>query len=341
MKWISFIVPAYNSEKYLNKCIDSLLVVIEDAEIVIINDGSTDHTEKIALDYQAAYPNAIKVVSKANGGHGSGINKGVEVASGKYFKVVDSDDWLNEDGIKDLVYTIKNHQLNGIEIDMYLTNFVYDKPAEQKQFVRQYHKQFKPHTVLAWEQVKRFKFSSVILMHAITYKTELLRAFYTPLPHHTFYVDNIYAYQMLPYIHTIYYTNKLVYHYYIGRADQSVNRMIFVNRYEQQIRVMHIMLSKFSYNEIVELPKPLKRYMFFCLSIIMIVTTLFTTANTTYDRKVLLESLWNDLKEKDEKLYKKLAFRSRLLLINWLPWRVKGLLMTTGYKLLNKMYHFG
>ena len=98
MKYITFTVPCYNSQDYMERCIDSLLPGGEDVEIIIVNDGSTDATAQIADDYAARYPGIVRAVHKKNGGHGSGVNKGLELATGAYFKVVDSDDWL-DDGI--------------------------------------------------------------------------------------------------------------------------------------------------------------------------------------------------------------------------------------------------
>src|SRR5690554_2632255 len=109
MKLITFAVPSYNSQDYLHKCIESLLLAGNECEIIIINDGSTDNTLKIAKDYQNKYPNIIKVIDKENGGHGSGVNSGLKAASGLYFKVVDSDDWADAEGLKTLINTIKSH----------------------------------------------------------------------------------------------------------------------------------------------------------------------------------------------------------------------------------------
>jgi glycosyltransferase involved in cell wall biosynthesis len=99
MKKISFVVPCYNSEDYMERCIDSLLVLGEDVEIIIVNDGSKDNTGKIADKYQKKYPTIVKAIHKENGGHGSGVNAGIKNAKGKYFKVVDSDDWLDKDSL--------------------------------------------------------------------------------------------------------------------------------------------------------------------------------------------------------------------------------------------------
>ena len=103
MKLISFVVPCYNSQAYMKKCVDSLLVAGEDAEIIIVNDGSTDITLKIAKTYRANFPSIVRVIDKPNGGHGSGVNAGLKVAEGLYFKVVDSDDWLDKAALLKLI----------------------------------------------------------------------------------------------------------------------------------------------------------------------------------------------------------------------------------------------
>ena len=93
MKILSIVVPTYNVEKYLERCIDSLVYdekVLNDLEILIVNDGSKDNSLQIAKKYEKQYPNTIKVIDKENGGHGSTINAGLKVATGKYFRVIDS-----------------------------------------------------------------------------------------------------------------------------------------------------------------------------------------------------------------------------------------------------------
>ena len=107
MKLITFAIPCHNSEKYMKKCIDSLLVAKDDIEIIIVNDGSTDDTQKIANQYAKKYPDTIKAIHKENGGHGSGVNVGLENATGLYYKVVDSDDWVDKNSLLKVIETIK------------------------------------------------------------------------------------------------------------------------------------------------------------------------------------------------------------------------------------------
>ena len=108
MKYITFAVPCYNSENYMRRCIDSLLAGGRDVEIILINDGSTDRTAQIADEYQLAHPDIVRAVHKENGGHGSGVNKGLELARGVYYKVVDSDDWLDQEAYRKLLARVKD-----------------------------------------------------------------------------------------------------------------------------------------------------------------------------------------------------------------------------------------
>ena len=95
MKLLTFAIPCYNSQDYMEKCIDSILVGGEDVEILIIDDGSKDRTAEIADDYAKRYPTIVKAIHQENGGHGEAVNAGIRNATGIYFKVVDSDDCVD------------------------------------------------------------------------------------------------------------------------------------------------------------------------------------------------------------------------------------------------------
>ena len=108
MKLLSIAIPCYNSEQYMRKCIDSLLVGGEDVEILIVDDGSTkDRTAEIADEYAAEFPTIVKAIHKENGGHGSAVNAGIANATGLYFKVVDSDDWVKEKAYLAILDTLR------------------------------------------------------------------------------------------------------------------------------------------------------------------------------------------------------------------------------------------
>ena len=332
MYLITFAVPCYNSAGYMRRCIDTLLTGGEDVEIIIVNDGSTDETGKIAEEYAERFPN-VTAVNQENGGHGSGVNKGLELAQGLYFKVVDSDDWLETAALHTLLDTLWEHLEQDTPADLYLTNFVYEKVVEHARFVRRYTENFPQGRLFGWNEVKRFRNSNVLLMHSMLYRTDKLRESGVVLPEHTFYVDNIFAYKPLPYTKKLYYMNIDLYRYYIGREDQSVNRENIVKRYRQQIRVMKEMLNAYSYRDLNKLRSGLSQYMKHDLGVVMTLTMMFTTGGkeNIAERKIALKELWENLRRKDEKMYSYLR-RSYPALVNWLPFRLCGTVMSCGYK---------
>lgn len=341
MKLISFVVPCYNSQAYMKKCIDSLLTAGEDVEIIIVNDGSTDITLKIAKTYRVNFPSVIKVIDKPNGGHGSGINAGLNEAEGLYFKVVDSDDWLDEAALAKLISTIKSHISAGQSPDMYIANFVYDKPSVNDTFVSHYRKKMPVGRIFTWDEVKKFRYSKMMLMHALFYKREKLVESGTVLPEHTFYVDNIFAYKPLPCMQTLYYLDEDIYHYFIGRSDQSVNIKNIVKRYAQQQLVMREMTDAYTWQQIKSMPKGLKRYMWHNLEVIMVNTVFFTCADYSKERVQDLKALWKHIKERDKALYKKLRYFSYVSFPMMLPWKLRGWVMTKGYLYLCKKIKLG
>ncbi len=341
MKIISFTVPCYNSQAYMRKCVDSLLVGGDDVEIIIVNDGSKDDTIKIANEYAERYPDIVKVVDKENGGHGSGINEGLKLASGRYFKVVDSDDWLDKDALEQLIAVMKKHIEENADVDLYITNFVYDHAADNTKYVSGYTKKMPQGQMFGWDKVKKFHYSHMLLMHSVVFKLDKVKECGIVLPEHTFYEDNYFVYRPLPFMRNVYYLNVDLYHYYIGRADQSVNRKNLVKRYDQQIRVMLLMTDAYKWSEIKSLPKGLKNYMWHALQAVMMNTLFFTCAESSKERKTALKEMWRHIKKNDRKLYNKLRTRSYATAVNYLPWRIRGFITTVGYNILCKRVKLG
>lgn len=333
-KLISFAVPCYNSETYMDGCIQSLLTAKEDIEIIIIDDGSKDGTGAIADEYARQYPDIVRAVHQMNGGHGEGVNVGLAHANGLYYKVVDSDDKLDAAALARLMRILREHLAKGCEADLYIVNFVYDKALEGREFTRHYKKQIPVNTLCGWESVKRFHTSEMLLMHSLVYKTDLLKASGTVLPKHTFYVDNIFSYKPLPFMKKLYYLDVDLYRYFIGREDQSVNLHNIVRRYEQQIRVMKEMINAYSFEEISRMSKGLRRYMLHSLSVIMMLTQMFVSCGVTErkQRKQDLKALWRYIRCRDRRLYKKLRYRSYNALVAWMPFPLLRFTTLTGYK---------
>ena len=342
MKYITFAIPSYNSQDYLAKAVDSILSLNDEIEIIIINDGSTDNTLKIARDYEKKYPNIIKVIDKENGGHGSGVNVGLENATGLYYKVVDSDDWVDFENGKRLLNQIKDHYKNNDLPDLYIFDFIYERVTDNTSYVRTYKENFPSNIIFAWDETKkRFKYSKTMLMHSLMFKTDVLLESGVKLPEHTFYVDNLFSYIPLLYTKKLYYMPMVFYHYYIGRSDQSVQIHNIIARYDQQIKVMKLILEAFTYEEIMNQTRELRDYLKQFLSAIMIITQMFTTGEYSGERKKALNKLWSDLKKNDIKMYRFLKYRSYNTLINFLPWRLKGWITTKGYLYLAKKIKLG
>ena len=332
MKYITFAVPCYNSAAYMEHCIKSLLKGGESIEIILVDDGSTDDTAVIADRYAKKYPDIIKTVHKENGGHGSGVNKGLELATGLYYKVVDSDDWVDEKALNDLLSTIKsNHSLNK-DVDMYIVNYVYEHGEEQK--VINYKDALPENKIFSWNDVGHFKPSENLLMHSLVHNTAFLRSTGVKLPEHTFYVDNIFAYYPLPFVKSMYYLNIDLYRYFIGRTDQSVNESVMIKRIDQQIFVTKTMIDFFNPYDYWDSNRRCAKYLIHTLDTMMIVSTILLQVSNTPENQEKRHELWNYLKQKNPRLYKKLV-RSISGLTN-LP----RFLSVSGYHLAQKIYKF-
>lgn len=330
---ITCVVPCYNSAAYLEKCVQTLVNVGDRIEIILVNDGSTDGTAEIINRYSATYSNII-AVHKENGGHGSGVNKGIELAKGLFFKVVDSDDWVNTNAMIELLDLLEKHLQEDSLADLYITNFIYDKTCENATYLREFDRHFPINEFFTWKDVKKFKSSDALMLHCLLFKTEILRKSNTVLPEKTFYVDNIYSYKPLPYVHKLYYCNINLYHYFIGREDQSVNIKQIVARYEQQIKIMKIMFDLYSYEDIMKQDKGLAKYMLHNLAVLMMMTLMFITGSKedVQKRKLALKDLWNYLRVKDKKLYKFLRWRSYCTLVCHFPWGLQRYMLFKGYE---------
>ena len=323
MKLISFVIPCYNSSSYMHHALDTILEIKEDIELIIVNDGSTDDTLKIAKEYQKKYPQVIKVIDKENGGHGSGVNAGLGIASGKYFKVVDSDDWVDTSSLKKVVATLKKQ-----DIDMLIVNYVYEKEGSPKEMG--YLNVFKENEIFTWQEVGHFKVSEYLLMHSVFYKTSLLKEIHLTLPEHTFYVDNIFVYYPLPFVKTMYYLNVPLYRYFIGRTDQSVNERVMIGRVDEQIKVTKMMIDFF--DPLTIEPKSLQKYLIHYLDIMMTISTILLKLANTKEANLKSKELWNYLKEKTKSVYKKLKI-ARLA-------KLPRFISVPGYKIARKIFKF-
>lgn len=234
-KVLTITVPSYNVEKFLKNTLNSFVDerVLNDIEVLIIDDGSKDNTAKIGKQYEEKYPETFRVISKENGGHGSTINRGIQEATGKYFKVVDGDDWVDEDGFAELI-----HRLKDCDIDYVFTNYyeVNDGTGE-----------LTPVTFSGIEKEKELLFEKIanetrISMHALVIKTEILKKNEIRLDEHCFYVDVEYILYPIPYVNSVIYFDIYVYMYRLAQMNQSVSILGYQKHMQNHIDViLHIL----------------------------------------------------------------------------------------------------
>lgn len=341
MKLLSVAIPCYNSENYMRKCIDSLLVGGEDVEILIVDDGSTkDKTAEIADEYAKRYPSIVKAIHKENGGHGSAVNTGIQNATGLFFKVVDSDDWVKEDSYLKVLDKLREYAGGEHVLDMLICNFVYEKEGEKRKKVMSYRHIFPKDEIFTWSDCRHFAKGHYILMHSVIFRTKLLKDCGVHLPEHTFYVDNIYVFEPLLKVQNMYYLDENFYRYYIGREDQSVNEQIMISRIDQQIRVNKIMYEFFSMNkkEILANRKRAK-YMFNYLEIITVVSSVLLLRSGTEENLQKKNELWEYLEISDKWLYKKLRHGLLGNAMN-LPGKGGRKISVDGYKIAQRIFKF-
>jgi len=340
MKLLSIAVPCYNSQAYMKKCVESLLYGGDEVEIIIVNDGSKDDTSSIAEEYAAKYPDIVKTVHQPNGGHGEAVNAGLRNATGLYFKVVDSDDWVNPSAYKAILAALRELVKSRNKVDMFISNFVYEKEGKKHKKVMHYRSAFPQNQVFTWKDVRFLHKGQYILMHSVIYRTELLRECGLELPKHTFYVDNIFVYHPLPYVKTLYYLNVDFYRYYIGRADQSVNEKVMIGRIDQQLKVNYLMIDDYRLSDKKQIPdKKLRHYMKNYLEIIMVISSILAIRSGTEENLEKKYQLWQYLKKKDKKLYYELKWGVVGRSMN-LPGRAGRKISVAAYKLANQFFGF-
>lgn len=247
-KILTVAIATYNMEKYLEQCVDSLLVsqILDDIEILIINDGSTDNSLKIAHIYEAKYPGTVRVITKENGGYGSAINVAIDEARGRYFKTLDADDWFDYKAFHKFVNILKS-----IDIDLVVTHYSEEhtyngksKPVYYKGLVY-YGKEYDFREFCVQKRTGYPSFG----MHAITYRTTILRMNGFRLSH-CYYSDMDYGIYPLVNVKSLMLFNIILYKYRLGRKDQSVSDWGKLQHFADHIYICRKMLDYYIKNHV-------------------------------------------------------------------------------------------
>ena len=235
-KLLSVVIPAYNAERVLADCLDSLLQTqwANQTELLIIDDGSQDATAAIADGYKQKFPGIIDVIHKDNGGHGSAINVGIAAATGKYFKVIDSDDAVEPTQYHKFLESIQK-----IDCDLVATPFCCVRLQQNKIVVQKRKIEGADH--LPKGRVISFQKAAGelhIRMHEYTIKTAILKDHGIKLSEFSYYVDMQYILFPIPWISTICILDYAVYQYRLGNESQSVSVKNMQKNKEQHFKIL-------------------------------------------------------------------------------------------------------
>ncbi|WP_300079881.1 glycosyltransferase [Propioniciclava sp.] len=339
-KDITFVVPCYNSSDYMDHCIDSILRGKGNIEIIIVDDGSTkDDTGAKADAWAERHPDTITVIHQENKGHGGAVMAGLAAASGVYFKVVDSDDWLDPVALNLLLSKVRGFIHSGSPVDLIVCNYVYEHTNTGTQKVIRYRGFLPQNRVFTWNEIGPFGPGQNLLMHATTFRTQVLRESGVHLPEHTFYVDNIFVYVPLPSVQTLYYLPVNLYRYFIGREDQSVNESVQISRLDQQMKITRIMVEAHKLPDGVGNWK-LAHYMASYLGLIVTASSIFSLLEGTEKGLRARREMWDHIDSVDRDLKRTLGLRQWLVLGSNLPGAVGRRTSVAMYRIAQKLYKF-
>ena len=274
-KTITFGIPSYNAAADMDHCITSILegsAYASDVEIIIVDDGSHDETPQKADEWEARYPGIIRAVHQENGGHGMAVMAGLREAQGIYYKVVDSDDWLDGQALSAMLSILRGFIERDLRVDLFISNYVYEKVHEGTHNTVSYRMALPRKKIFGWDEMGRFRPDQNLLMHSLCCRT-------------------------------MYYADIDLYRYFIGREGQSVNEATMVKRLDQQFRVTRIMMSSFHLFDDIESSR-LRSYMMGYFTMMMAICSVFTKLSDEEGADERLKQLWADLKEFDARMYR-------------------------------------
>lgn len=221
-KTLSVVVPTYNMEAYLRRCLDSVTRddVPSNLELIVVNDGSTDNSLSIMQEYAEKRPDIVNIIDKPNGHYGSCVNVALKVATGKYFRILDADDWFDTDGLIKLL-----NELENTTADIIVTS--YRKIRRTKTI------EYKPKQVLynhvyslLQESIWTNQDFELFVMHSMTFRTSVLRDVKLHLSEGICYTDNEFLIYPTKAAKSIIFLESLLYNYDMTREGQSMDPVI-------------------------------------------------------------------------------------------------------------------
>ena len=241
-KSLSLVVPVYNTEAWLRRCLDSVLLeeLADELELIAVNDGSTDGSLAILREYQMRFPKMLVLIDKENGGHGSAINAGLQAASGRYFRLLDSDDWFDSPGFLRFMGRISDCQE-----DLLVTPYTQEYAWNGTNVSHDYP-WLEDGRVYTMEDLDWREGMDYFCLASSTWRTQLLKDCGMTLPGGCSYVDMEYNLRPIPFVRSFRFLDIPVYRYYIGRPDQSMDPEVLLRQTPMHQKVLCRLIEYYS-----------------------------------------------------------------------------------------------
>lgn len=329
-KILTIIIPSYNMEAYLERCLSSLLVeedLMDLFEALVINDGSKDKTSEIGHRFEAAYPNTFRVIDKENGHYGSCVNRGLAEAKGTFVKILDADDSFDNDVFKEyLLFLEKEAVINSA--DVIVSDYAeVDNDLKVKK-VTCYSSHPTPYSFAEVTDADRFEW----FIHCLTYRTDILKNNHYQQTEGIAYTDQEWAFIPMAFAEVLIKYDKILYLYTVGREAQSVNPRVHAKNLWMEVAVVKRLVRFYSShkNQLKELNR---RFLFDRLQ--TIVTHLYQLYLLTFKKYIHqmepLEELDGMLKSDCPEIYEATnLYVTRIARFSFHPiknWRAKSSLL--------------
>ncbi len=346
-KYLTIAILANKAEAVVTESFKSILPVIENLEVLVINDGAIPRIEEITQEYIARFPKHIRLLNKESGCIGSAINLALRNAGTAWFKLLQAGDILLEEGLRDLLSVIRELEASEIHTEMIVSDFLYevrekngDGKCVASQYRVDYSNVFLQRGLTSWSRIKNFDVDQLLGEQAITYSIDLIHKINLRLPEHLQHAEHIYVYEPLPHVRRIYYLDEPLYVSYIGQDRQEYNMKKLEENVKDLIAVSLEIFRRIRVDSVR--PQRLQRYMYHHLSRLISVAMMPLGIQQIGKSEALaqMELLWAEFEKINAKAAKKLR---KIPLLN--PTRIlkaaNSYLDKNVYNLISKVFILG
>jgi glycosyltransferase involved in cell wall biosynthesis len=302
---VTFVVPCYNSSSYMSRAVDSLLAANHPCEILLVNDGSSDDTGEVARAYAERH-DCVVAIDQENSNWGGAVNRGLALARGRYFKVVDSDDRLEPHALHRVLDVLARAAAEGDAPDLLLTDYVYDHLPSGTRRTMSYRSFLPQGRTFGWDEVGRPGPDEFVMIHAAWYATACLRASGVLLPTGVSYMDSILLLRPMPYVRRLRYVDAAPYLYAIGREGQSINVDVIGAHIDEQIFANMLAIRDAGYGALLRREPRCAELMGGYIMCMMSVSTLNLFTIGTAEAVAKNDALWAYLGEQDPALHERI-----------------------------------